>query len=319
MSMLRIVVVGAFCAAALPAAASCGAAFCLATTDWALQGGVADPGFSLDVRAEWVDLDQPRAGRKEVGVGEVPRHHDEVETRNRNLVAMLDWTLPSRWSVALTLPLVDRRHVHVHNHRGEKILETWDFRGLGDARVVARREAGSDRDTAERQSAWGWMAGLKLPTGKYDESNGEGAVAERTLQPGSGTTDAVLGAYLYRAAPLDGLSTFARFHATLPLHERAGFKPGRTLQVDAGVRYAMTARLTWMFQVNVLVRGRDSGAEAEPEDSGQRIVSLAPGLAWSFGRDALLYAIVDLPVYQHVNGVQLTADRGVSAGVSWRF
>ena len=40
----------------------------------------------------------------------------------------------------------------------------------------------------DRHSVWGLNFGLKLPTGKFDERNGEGELAERTLQPGSGTT-----------------------------------------------------------------------------------------------------------------------------------
>jgi hypothetical protein len=31
------------------------------------------------------------------------------------------------------------------------------------------------------------------------------------------------------------------------------------------------------------------------------------------------YGFVQLPLYQYVNGVQLTADWAVAAGLSWRF
>jgi len=32
-----------------------------------------------------------------------------------------------------------------------------------------------------------------------------------------------------------------------------------------------------------------------------------------------VYGYVQLPIYQYVNGVQLTADWAALAGVSWRF
>ena len=46
-----------------------------------------------------------------------------------------------------------------------------------------------------RAGAFGLQFGIKLPTGKFDVANDEGEVAERSLQPGSGTTDAILGAF----------------------------------------------------------------------------------------------------------------------------
>jgi hypothetical protein len=74
-----------------------------------------------------------------------------------------------------------------------------------------------------------------------------------------------------------------------------------------------------MLQANYHVKGRDSGANAEPDDSGQRAVYLSPGVSWNVSRDAQLYAFVQAPVYQSVNGVQLTAAWSALAGVSFRF
>ena len=74
-----------------------------------------------------------------------------------------------------------------------------------------------------------------------------------------------------------------------------------------------------MLQVNANFKGRDSGANAEPDDSGQRQVFVSPGASWNLTRDAQLYAFVQMPVYQAVNGVQLTAGWSALAGVSFRF
>ena len=41
-----------------------------------------------------------------------------------------------------------------------------------------------------------------------------------------------------------------------------------------------------MLQVNYLAKGRDSGAEAEPEDSGQRVVFVSPGVSWNVAKSA---------------------------------
>ncbi|HUP31283.1 MAG TPA: hypothetical protein VM122_13980 [Usitatibacter sp.] len=308
----------ALCAAAVGARASCGAAFCLVNTDWTSQGSFLDPGMRFDLRYEYIDLDQPRAGRSRVGVGQVPRHHDEVETRNNNYVASVDWNLAPQWGLTLAVPYVDRDHLHVHNHHGETIPESWSFRGLGDLRLQSRYVLTSVAADGASLSTAGLTFGVKVPTGKHDVTNSEGELAERTLQPGTGTTDLLLGAYWHGAA-LDGWSWFTRAQAVIPTTTRDGFQPGRQLQVDGGARYALGVAAGLMLQVNAHVRGRDSGANAEPEDSGQRAVFVSPGISWTLGRDAQLYAFVQVPVYQAVNGVQLTADWSALAGVSFRF
>ncbi len=304
---------------AFDSAASCGAAFCLVNTDWSAQGSWVGEGARFDLRYETIDLDQPRNGTRKVGVGEIPRHHDEVDTKNRNWVAAVDWNLAPAWGLSLSIPYVDREHHHNHNHQGEVIPESWDFRGLGDMRVQARYEFYVSREDPAAPRSAGVSLGLKLPTGKYDVANDEGELAERTLQPGSGTTDLLLGAYWHGAAPLAAISWFARTQAVLPMNERAGYKPGRQLSLDAGLRYAATPDVGLMLQVNYIAKARDSGVESEPEDSGQRMAFVSPGVSWNFAKSAQLYAFVQIPVYQSVNGVQLTADWSALAGVSWRF
>jgi hypothetical protein len=319
MDRLRALALGAaLCGCVTAVHASCGAAFCLVNTDWSSQGAWNEPGMRFDLRYEAIDLDQPRAGRERIAVGAIARHHDEVETRNQNLIAGLDWNFSPAWGASITLPYVDRRHHHIHNHRGERLDERWSFRGPGDARVQVRYEALPMTD-AETPRAAGFTLGLKLPTGKYDAANGEGAAAERTLQPGSGTTDALIGIYWHGVSPQSGWSWFTRLQGTLPINTRDGFKPGRQVQLDAGVRYPLGANVGLMLQANLQAKGRDEGFNAEPADSGQRAAYLSPGVSWNLGNHAQAYAYVQVPVYQFVNGVQLTADWSALAGVSWRF
>jgi hypothetical protein len=298
------------------AAASCGAAFCAVNADWASQGA-PEPGVRFDLRYETIDLDQPRLGRERAGVGQVHRHHDEIETRNRNWVATAEWTLAPRWALNVSLPFVDRRHSHIHNHQGHAIFDAWDFRGLGDVRVQARHVVSSAEST-DSASAWGVIAGVELPTGSHDKRNAEGLLAERSLQPGSGTTDAIAGVF-WHSMSMTGWSRFARLQATLPTNSRDGFKPGDVLQLDVGGRYALDSRWAVMLQLNALSRGRDRGSEAEPEDSGQVALFASPGVSFSVSRDVQLYAFYQRSLYQRVNGVQLTADWSALAGVSWRF
>lgn len=287
------------------ALASCGAAFCSVNTSWDLHAGLADPGLRLDLRYETIDQDQPRSGSRKVGVGQSARHHDEVFTRNRNWLGTLDYVFDADWGMSVSAPIVDREHLHIHNHMGQPLPESWDFTALGDTRVMAR---------------YRWLIfGLKLPTGGFRVRNGDGDPAERSLQPGTGTTDALLGAYVARALPLQNLSWFAQAQLQLPLAARDGYKPGSRLTMDAGLRYDLTGQVSLLLQGNVLVRGRDSGVNAEPGDSGGRALFASPGVSVAVSPDVRIYGFLQAPLYQYVNGVQLTADRAVVVGLSARF
>jgi hypothetical protein len=318
-SVHRAVLASVLAAASAEAAASCGSAFCLVNTDWSVQGNWTEPGVRFDLRYESIDQDQPRSGTTNVAVGQVPAHHDEVETRNKNLVGTLDWSFAPQWGASLTLPYVDRYHQHIHNHQGEKLLEQWDFRELGDARVVGRYEFMRTVEDPAKPYVAGITLGIKLPTGKHDVTNADGDEAERTLQPGSGTTDAIIGAYWQAALPLEDFSWFAQAQAVLPMNSKDGFKPGNQLRIDGGVRYGFLRDGAAMLQLNYVAKGRDSGVNAEPEDSGQRMLYASPGVSWNLGKNSQVYAFAQLPLYQSVNGVQLVARYSFVAGVSSRF
>ena len=66
-------------------------------------------------------------------------------------------------------------------------------------------------------------------------------------------------------------------------------------------------------------KGRDSGAEAEPDDSGGQYFFISPGVSVSVTSNVQIFALAQLPIYQYVNGVQLTASWGATAGVGVRF
>jgi len=304
--------------AATEAAASCGTAFCMVNTSWNVQGVWTEPGLRFDLRYEYIDQDQPMSGSRKVGVGEIRQHHDEVRTINRNWLGTLDYTFNDAWGVAATLPILDKSHTHIHNHMGAQLIESWNFTEVGDMRVLGRRQWRAESAAAQRLDFFGLNFGLKLPTGKDDVRNGEGALAERSLQPGTGTTDLLLGGYFSRVLA-SGSSWFADALVQTPLNEHDHFKPGARASVDLGYRMQATEKLGLMLQLNALYKDRDSGSDAEPNDSGGKFLFLSPGASYMLTPRLQAYGFVQLPLYQYVNGVQLTADWALAAGLSVRF
>ncbi|HUP94428.1 MAG TPA: transporter [Burkholderiales bacterium] len=312
----------AVCAASIihdRALASCGSAFCMVNTNWNLQGLAPEPGLRLDLRFEYIDQDQPVTASRRIGFGEIRRHHDELRTINRNWLATLDYTFNQDWGVAITLPLLHPTHEHIHNHGGAQLLERWDFTRVGDTRVLGRRQWMRENTEKQQLSFFGLSFGLKLPTGDFDVRNAAGALAERSLQPGTGTTDLLLGAFYSHVVPAFSSSWFVQTLWQTPLDYRADYRSGRRLSLDVGYRYEATDRIGLMLQLNTLYRSRDAGRESEPDDTGGRFVYLSPGVSYAVAKNAQIYAFVQKPLYQHVNGVQLTADWSALAGFSVRF
>ncbi|HXR59447.1 MAG TPA: hypothetical protein VN747_09030 [Burkholderiales bacterium] len=291
------------------ALASCGSAFCTINTSWDVQGAWTEPGARFDLRYEAVNQAQPRTGTNDLSVGQVPRHHDEVFTRNRNWIGTFDYTFNADWGVSAALPLVDRAHEHIHNHMGAQLPEAWDFRAAGDLRVLGRRRLGEG----------GLNFGVKLPTGRFNVQNSDGELAERTLQPGTGTTDLLVGGYYAAQMPVKDLSWFAQTLFQVPLNYRDAYRPGSRLSLDSGLRYDLGDRWSAMLQVNLLARSRDRGANAEPEDTGGTSVWIGPGVSFAATQEVRLYGFVQVPLYQYVNGVQLVATKAVVLGLSARF
>lgn len=297
------------------AAASCGAAFCAVNTNWTAESALAESTNAFDLRYESMNQDQPMFGSRKVRVGEVPAHHDEVSTKNRNLVASFSHNFGNRFGVTITAAAGQRDHFHVHNHHGAQIGQAWNFTELNDVRVVGRYQLLTLQDPLKPASG-GITFGAKLPTGKHDVANAAGAAAERSLQPGSGTTDLIAGGYYHQKLTELDVSWFAQAQYQHALNTRDNYRPGAQLGLDLGVRKGLGGGFGVLGQLNYVHKGADSGSEAEPASSGGRALYASPGLNYALTSAMQLYAFYQVPLRRHVTGVQLTASRALVIGLS---
>ena len=214
------------------------------------------------------------------------------------------------------LPFIDRAHKHIFNADDNlggtaPELEKWDFSGLGDIQTLGRY-----RFYHNENSNAGVRFGLKLPTGDIHKSNAE-EDAERSLQPGTGSVDTLLGGYYnYHTG---NLNWFAQGMWQQAVHERDHFKPGRKLNADVGVSYSATPDLSLMLQLNAQHKYKDTGSNAEPAESGSRTLSLSPGLSYRIAGNTHVYGFVQTPIYQYVRGTQLTSDWSAAFGINTSF
>ncbi|HXB97641.1 MAG TPA: hypothetical protein VNZ54_06275 [bacterium] len=166
----------------------------------------------------------------------------------------------------------------------------------------------------------GLTFGLKLPTGPYTAN----ALLDRDTEPGTGTTDLLLGAFdRGRLGPDWGW--YAQTLLDAPLYARDGYEPGNNLDLAAGFHFDGLSRgtgLTPLLQANVTIRGQDSGggdSATGNANSGYENFYLTPGLQEAVGGSVQLTEMVYLPVSRNVNGDQLVAPWMANATVSYLF
>jgi len=286
----------------LPAFA-CGVCGCSTHTDWASQGLWRGPGFRMDLRADYYDQDQLRSGLRsqERSAFPLPASSEvQVGTVNRNLTLGLDWSPTADWGFSLALPWVHRTHETFAE--GDTELSSSRHVGLADARLVGRYMGfWEDR-------SFGLQLGVKLPTGARDQSfhagPQTGEPVDRGLQRGTGTTDLLLG--LFKFGSLGGnLAYFAQAQLQVAGAAREGFRPGNAFTFVAGIRREGSDAVTPQLQVNLRTERPETGPAADGPNSGATLAYLSPGVDLRLGAQTGLTAVVQLPIYQRVNGLQL--------------
>lgn len=310
-----------------PAVASCGSSSC--PLDLHALGSADNARLVLDLSLQYIRQNVPQHGTTRGRFGEVATEHDEISTINRLTTLQARIRVSPNLQMTALLPFVSRSHEHIARDSGQ--LEQWNFRAAGDAALQARyRVLQSERPGHD--SLW-ITGGVKFPTGARHERRGNaGEEAEVTIQPGSGSTDVSVGA-AYQGAFLRNTSvsgpmgnvTAIPYFASLTYRRNGagtyGYRRGDELQASIGSEYPLSAKLNALGQVNARHLSRDAvGSTGEnPALTGGTFVYVSPGIRWLLRRRLSGYAYVQLPVYQNVNGVQLTARVNYLAGVQQRF
>lgn len=316
MTFSRLLLAACAAGASVSAAASCGSAFCTINTQWDTQGMAAEAGrFALDLRYEFINQDQLRQGSRNISPAKDTSDTTELKTVNRNLVTNLDYSFDRHWGISAALPIVERQHSHIADPTGAATFESWDFARLGDARILGRYQFDSKAPT----DRFGVQFGLKLPTGSHTVANAVGTVAERALQPGTGSTDLMIGGYYAYRPQYRDVGWFAQALYQRAVTTQDAFRPGDQLALTGGLNYPLNDTATLLFQLNGVIKKRDTGANAEPDLSGGRFLYASPGASVSLGRDAQFYVFFQQPLVRDVNGIQLVAKQAVVAGFSKRF
>ena len=293
------------------ACASCG---CTLTGDWLSQGLAAQPGTTFSLRYDYVPQTVLQSGTDTVDRGAIDFPTDrEIEryTYNHSLTLTLDHQFANDWGVDVQLPVLTRPHKTIAEDTTEPSHS--DTKGVGDLRVVGRWQGLSTPGTVT-----GIEAGLVLPTGQFRQTFNagpeKGEEVDRGLQPGTGTVQAVLGAY-HLGAVTPELGYFFQVTGQTALTRRDGYRPGSFIQASAALNFTHWRNITPQLQLSIRHTGKDRGPSADRPNSGGTQVNLSPGLSAKLSSKAVAFGFVELPLYNRVNGYQLVPKAKLSLGL----
>jgi hypothetical protein len=332
-----VAVAVAVAVAAADPALACNSGSCPLVTQ--SQGGVRDKGsFRLDLSYRFMEE------RRVVGSGDglgtridfeqgqvFTGHHQDKGMEHRQLQVEAGYGVTRRLSVFGTIPLfTEREHQQFelvvpgetepsHTHSAavpgsvvSSIVGAHGARGFGDVQLGAlfAIRARPDSPVVARVA-------VELPTGDYDRVDDRGTIERPDIQPGSGSTDWILG--LQHARAWGGVIFFTAASATITGANPLLYRFGDEVDVTAGVSRAAGKRVQISGQLALRWWSNDEFRGAEVPNTGATIVNLVPGVRVSVPGRLAVYAYAKLPMYSSPNGAQLLPRFDVITGIAKTF
>jgi hypothetical protein len=333
-------------AAGAIACASCG---CSLNTDIGTQGMGSSEGWTFDLRYDTLNQNKLMYGTKGISpsaavnvINPATRSPAEVEgfTQNNYVTGSLDYNDGENWGVTAILPYILRTHMTYGAADSGTFANGWptgqngyssQASGIGDIKIIGRYFGFAE------QKDWGFQFGLKLPTGNNSQTAagnaGSTVAVDPGLQLGTGSTDAIIGVYKFGYIPQAedwGYFANVQYQATVkPTNVPStisainggfnSYRPGNALNVNVGVNFQGWEKWVPTLQFNYLYKNADSGAAADTWATGGTLLYATPGVLYRLTDKTQVYANVQLPVYQNVNGIQLVPSYIASIGVRVHF
>ena len=291
-----ILLIGGFAAACVPPAASACACGC-GVFEVGTSALLPDArGTTLFMQTSYLDQSDNWSGTS----GAPAADNDDKHLRSEFYALGVQTMFNRDWGMMLELPYTQRHFSTLDDESGA--LVDRDHGAIGDIRVMGMY-TGFSPDMSS-----GVSFGLKLANGDWKYGG-----FDRDTAIGTGSTDLLLGGYheTHLGGEDSQWSGFAQGLLDLPLHTQGDYRPGTELDAafgayPAGWRLGAGVTLTPLLQALVSVRAHDSGANADPGNSGYQRLLAAPGLELQW-RHVHVSMDVEAPIFQHVNGNQLVA------------
>ena len=241
------------------------------------------------------------------------------DLRVRSLISVLGYGIIHKLALFAVVPYVDKR-LDLDGAGGGKIHR--DASGIGDASAFARGTL-LQRDSPGRTLRVGAFVGVKAPTGNDDESDAFGRLPQ-PLQAGSGAWDVFGGVVVSMQSLAYEVDSQLGYRVNGTGND---FEAGDELRWDASIQYRLWPRslenrapgfLYGVLETNFSRREKNRSGGVNDRDSGGLRLALTPGIQYVMKR-WVVESVVQLPVYQDLNGDALEEDYSVLFGIRFNF
>lgn len=265
-----------------------------------------ESGGSVNLQGTFLDQNQAMQGGSKIPLSQSPDQKIRTAFYNINV----QYQFNRDWGMMAMVPYWERSFdTNANFGGGAPQIVNSKTNTLSDIRLMGIYSGFSpDMST-------GLIFGLKLPTGTYTAPG-----FDRDTQPGTGSTDLLLGGYRVGQNHRWGWYVQGMYRSAIAT--RDDYRPGNSLQFVAGMHYdgfRHSSHVIPLLQVNATIRNQDTGINSNTPNSGLKTVYLTPGAMIDITRHWQANATVYLPLYQRVNGIQLLPRQVASVGITYNF
>ncbi len=256
-----------------------------------------------DQYSNWVDAHSSRLA-----------NNDDKVIRSSFFTVGGQYMFNRSWGVMLQIPYTDR---YFKTTEDDGSIQSFQHSALGDIRLEAMYTGFSE------DMSTGIRFGVKFASGDFTYPN-----FDRDTEIGSGSTDVLLGVYHIGNLPITykdrPFNWYAQTLLDQPFWTQQQYQPGTEVDSAVGALYnfgEVLAPLKEIAPVLSLINGwrnSDHGANANPNNSGYARLYIAPGFETMISV-IRIYADVEIPVYQWVEGNQLVAPVLLKTIISYDF
>lgn len=270
----------------------------------------------------WLEYDFMNQTQNWSGTSSAPAANNADKViRTDFFTAGVQYMFNRQWGIEAEVPYWDRTFKTTTDVPSVGSTQVFNHSNIGDVRVKGVYSGFSD------DMSTGVTFGLKLATGDFTYPN-----FDRDTSIGTGSTDLLLGGYhMGDLTDLTGGLPFNWFvngqwdHAFIT---QMNYRPGDEFDAALGSYYngfdfGKDGKLSPLLQLIGSIREHDIGMNAAQPingvlQSGYQRLLISPGVEYDIN-SVKLYGDVELPVYQNVNGNQLTAAVLVKFVVGYTF
>ena len=267
----------------------------------------------------WLEYDFMNQSKNWAGTSSAPKaNNPDKIIRTDFFTAGMQYMFNRSWGVEGEIPYWNRTFKTQTDIPNAGDTQIFNHANIGDVRIKGVYSGFScDMST-------GITFGLKLANGDFTYPN-----FDRDTAIGTGSTDLLLGGYHQGALTPDGsLDWFVNGQWDHAFITQQNYRPGDEFDAALGSYYngldmGSAGKIAPLLQIIGSIREHDVGLNAaQPingqNQSGYQRILLSPGLEYDIDKFSV-YGDVEVPVYQHVNGNQLTAPVALKFIVGYKF